>query len=237
MHCFNRLKPGPRLTDDISDGLSYAVELYATGVYRKDKSNGKALHRIGTYGAIRNMPRNDNRYVYSPSDLNLEEAISKVLRGIGQDLGDLLSSTQDITTELKLKLQPGNLHLEKIAAIEKNVKKSQKQALNLLWLANGGHVEDPRKDTKPDIRKVTFRLKTPKASQVFLVGDFNGWDKRANPMEKIRYGSWETTLILPIGKYQFKFMVDGKWRESLEGELTEPNKYGTLNNIVIVGET
>lgn len=63
MHCFNRLKPGPRLTDDISDGLSYAVELYATGVYRKDKSIGKAPHRIGTYGFIRNMPRIDNIYI------------------------------------------------------------------------------------------------------------------------------------------------------------------------------
>ena len=78
---------------------------------------------------------------------------------------------------------------------------------------------------------------TNQTSAVFiLVGDFNGWDKRADPMQKDSYGSWETTLILPIGKYEFKFMVDGQWRESLEDELTAPNKYGTFNNVVHVGE-
>jgi len=232
-----RLKPGPLQTDDISDGLSHAVELYATGVYRKDGSNGKASHRIGTYGVIRNLSRNDNRYEDPPSVLNLEEATSKVLRGIGHDLYDLLSSTQEITTDLKQKLQPGNSHLEKIRAIETNVKKSQKQARQLLWIAKGGNSEDPRKEAKSNIRNVTFRLKTPKASQVFLVGDFNGWDKRANPMQKHSNGSWETTLVLPIGKYEFKFMVDGKWRESPEDKRTAPNSYGTFNNVVNIGET
>jgi PAS domain S-box-containing protein len=232
-----RLKPGPRQSDDTSNGFTHAVELYATGVYRKDEANGKAIHRIGTYGVLRNMPRSDNRYEDPSSALNLDEAISKVLRGIGQDLYDMLSSTQGITADLKQKLQPGNLHLDKIMAIETNVKKSQKQARQLLWLSNGANLENPLKETKSDIRKVTFRLKTRKASQVFLVGDFNGWDKQANLMIKDSNGSWETTLILPIGRYEFKFMVDGKWRESFEDELTAPNDYGTFNNVVTVGET
>lgn len=79
------------------------------------------------------------------------------------------------------------------------------------------------------------RLKTPRASEVLLAGDFNGWNPQANPLKKDRNGFWKTTLILPSGRYEFKFMVDSRRRENLETELTAPNSYGTLNNVVVVG--
>jgi 1,4-alpha-glucan branching enzyme len=109
------------------------------------------------------------------------------------------------------------------------------QARQLLWLANGGKQDHQRMRINPADRRVTFRLKTPRASEVLLAGDFNGWDPRANPLKKDRNGFWKTTLILPSGRYEFKFMVDGRWRENLETELTAPNSCGTLNNVVVVG--
>ena len=90
---------------------------------------------------------------------------------------------------------------------------------------------------KQKSRKVTFRLKSSKASQVFLAGDFNGWNAWLNPLRKDKDGLWVTTLELPVGRYEFKFMVDGKWRESLEDEPAVPNSCGTFNNVVNVGET
>jgi PAS domain S-box-containing protein len=234
-----RLKPGPQKTDESIGGYYSVVELHATGVYRKNKANGKAS-LIGTYGFIRNMKENGNKPEDQTSIPKLEEAISKVLSGIGQDLNDLLSSTQNITIGLKQKLQPGNSQLKEIRSIETNMEKGQEQVRQLLWLANGGNLEDDlkevKKEIKSDIRRVTFRLTTPNARQVSLVGDFNDWGLQVNPMQKGSDGLWETTLILPVGRYEFKFRVDGKWRESRADEFTVPNEFGSLNNVVVVGE-
>jgi PAS domain S-box-containing protein len=234
-----RLKPGPQKTDDSIDGYYSVVELHATGVYRKNKKNGKTA-LIGTYGFIRNRKEDVAKQEGQSSIPELEEAISKVLSGIGKDLNDVLSATQSSTLRLKRKLPPVQSQLSEIGSIESNIGKGKEKVRQLLWLANGGNLEDALKDAerkvRSDIRKVIFRLKSPKARQVSLVGDFNGWDTRANPLQKDSDGLWETVLILETGRYEFKFMVDGKWRESRGDEFTVPNKYGSYNNVVVVGE-
>lgn len=68
------------------------------------------------------------------------------------------------------------------------------------------------------------------------MGDFNNWDTGANPMKLDKDGSWKVSLIFPPGRYEFKFLVDGKWREGLKGEQTVLNCFGTLNNVLIVPE-
>jgi len=68
------------------------------------------------------------------------------------------------------------------------------------------------------------------------VGDFNNWDAGANPMKLDKDGSWKVSLIFPPGRYELKFLVDGKWREGSKEEQTVPNCFGTLNNVLIVHE-
>ncbi len=85
-------------------------------------------------------------------------------------------------------------------------------------------------------RKVTFSLRAPNAREVSLVGDFNNWDAGANPMKLDKDGSWKVSLIFPPGRYELKFLVDGKWREGSKEEQTVPNCFGTLNNVLIVPE-
>ena len=85
-------------------------------------------------------------------------------------------------------------------------------------------------------RKITFSLKAPDAKEVFLAGDFNYWDTGANPMKLDEDGSWKVSLILNPGRYEFKFLVDGKWREGRKEEQTVPNRFGTLNNVLIIPE-
>ena len=230
-----RLKRGPRQTDGATKGSFTVVNLHSTGVYRKDKANGKVIH-IGTYGVIRNMSQHKDAHEIPSKGINLEEAISKVLSEIGQDLNGLLTSTQDITTALKYKMRPADPNLQQIKIIESNVQNSRYQARQLLWLANGGKLDYQRLGVNRENRRVVFRLKAPKANKVSLTGDFNGWDAGVNPMRKYKDGLWETTLMLPAGKYEFKFLVDGQWRECLENEVTAPNRYGTSNNVVQVGE-
>jgi 1,4-alpha-glucan branching enzyme len=94
--------------------------------------------------------------------------------------------------------------------------------------------EEPKK--KRFRRGVRFSLKAPNAKEVFLVGDFNNWDAAANPMKLDADGSWKTSLIIPPGRYEFKLWVDGKWREGTKEEQTVSNRFGTLNNVLIVPE-
>ena len=231
-----RLKPGPLHTSKVSTGFNYPVELYATGVYRKGLANGETA-QLGTYGVIRNIPQNGNHRINPARDMPLEKKLLKTLSGIGHDLNDLLSSTRSITANLKNRLQNSTPHLENIGDIEINLKKSQMHAQELLRITNRRNPKHQQKKIKSDCRKVTFRLNTSNANQVYLVGDFNNWDSQATSLQKSRKSRWETTLVLPIGRYEYKFMVDGKWRENLKDEQTAPNKYGTFNNFVNVGET
>ena len=85
-------------------------------------------------------------------------------------------------------------------------------------------------------RRITFSLKATHASEVCLVGDFNNWDAGANPMKLDEDGRWKTSLLFPPGKHEFKFLVDGNWREGTKEEQTVPNCFGTLNNVLIIPE-
>ena len=83
-------------------------------------------------------------------------------------------------------------------------------------------------------RKVRFSLKAPNATQVSLVGDFNDWDTKAHSMKPEKDGSWKVSVIFPPGRYEFKFLVDGNWREGSKKEQTVLNCFGTLNNVLII---
>lgn len=85
-------------------------------------------------------------------------------------------------------------------------------------------------------RRVTFSLKAPAAAEVTLVGDFNRWEEGATPLKRDDNGKWRVTLTLVPGKYEFKFKVDGRWREASKREPTVCNAFGTVNNVLIVPE-
>lgn len=92
----------------------------------------------------------------------------------------------------------------------------------------------PPNHAMPEKKKVTFRLKSPDATTVMLVGDFNHWSRNAAPMTPDAAGRWRTTLWLVPGRYEFKFLVDGKWREPAANENAVRNRFGTRNNVVFI---
>ena len=232
-----RLKPGPRQTTTTATSSYFSViELYASGVYRNGKASGpKPL--IGTYGIIRDMSQHTDRRRDSSKTLFAAKSHDRKLREIGYDLNGFLSSTIGMTSALKQKFPSDSPDLEQIENIESHLSKGHAQARHLLALVNGKPLDDRSAKPRASTRRVIFRLKAPKAKQVLLAGDFNGWDAPTNPLEKNSDGLWETHLLLPAGSYEFKFMVDGKWRDAQAHERTAPNSYGTLNNLVVVGES
>ncbi|MEQ9424560.1 MAG: alpha-amylase family glycosyl hydrolase [Cyclobacteriaceae bacterium] len=51
-----------------------------------------------------------------------------------------------------------------------------------------------------------YREWAPKATKLYLTGDFNGWDRNANPLKKKAGGVWE--IFLPDSKYRLKLTHD-----------------------------
>jgi 1,4-alpha-glucan branching enzyme len=48
-----------------------------------------------------------------------------------------------------------------------------------------------------------YREWAPRADQLYLIGDFNGWDRRSHPLKRNDAGVWE--IFLPDGEYADRF--------------------------------
>ena len=59
------------------------------------------------------------------------------------------------------------------------------------------------------VKPVSFFIAAPNAKWVSLVGDFNGWDPDADPMQRRIDGWWSIQVPLPHGHHHYLFLVDG----------------------------
>lgn len=88
--------------------------------------------------------------------------------------------------------------------------------------------------------KVTFRISkeaAQSAQQVFLVGDFNGWNEQATPMNPLKSGEFSTVLELGTDtpEYQFRYLYDGsRWENDWEADGYATNGVDGENSIVRV---
>ena len=81
-------------------------------------------------------------------------------------------------------------------------------------------------------RRVTFSFESSDAQEVILVGDFNNWNVKKHSMKKDGNGTWVKSVIISPGKYEYKFLVDGQWKEDPQNGQTCPNCFGTYNNVI-----
>jgi 1,4-alpha-glucan branching enzyme len=58
---------------------------------------------------------------------------------------------------------------------------------------------------------VVFSIHAPEAKTVFVCGGFNSWKTIEFLLEKKENGDWETTIPIPPGRYEYKFVVDSVW--------------------------
>ena len=89
-----------------------------------------------------------------------------------------------------------------------------------------------KSESKTKKRRIKFSLESPDAQKVSLVGDFNKWDEKTLCMKKNKNGTWEKTTLLPPGRYEYRFFVDGEWRNDPTNDLVCPNNFGTQNNVI-----
>ncbi len=81
-------------------------------------------------------------------------------------------------------------------------------------------------------KRIEFTYEAPDAREVILVGSFNNWSPEKHPMKMNGDGIWRKTLILPQGPYEYKFLVDGQWKEDPLNERCCYNCFGSINSIV-----
>ena len=94
----------------------------------------------------------------------------------------------------------------------------------------------PKKNEKSKAkrRRVVMRLNAPGAKEVSLMGDFNNWDAGVHPMKQNEDGSWGRVLMLPPGRYEYKFLIDGEWRNDPKNCDFCLNCFGTRNNVMVI---
>ena len=90
--------------------------------------------------------------------------------------------------------------------------------------------------TSTDRDATRFKLTLPStASEVAIVGDFNGWDEHATPM--VRDGSgWSVRVPLPPGRHVYAFVIDGtRWLVDPLAPQVPDAAFGPANALVVDG--
>jgi 5'-AMP-activated protein kinase regulatory beta subunit len=83
--------------------------------------------------------------------------------------------------------------------------------------------------------EVDFVLECLHAERVYVTGEFNQWQPACMRMiGNLDAGLWEKKLVLMPGRYEYKFIVDGKWQHDPEACENVRIIHGTLNSVMEV---
>lgn len=99
-----------------------------------------------------------------------------------------------------------------------------------------GRVGLPRstdRKRKPAVKRVQFALDAPEAREVAVTGTFCHWSD-GFLLRKQRDGRWKRTMRLPPGRYEYSFVVDGRWRPDPAHRNRTPNPFGGQNSVLQV---
>lgn len=84
-----------------------------------------------------------------------------------------------------------------------------------------------------DVVVKEFALHAPEAGAVYVLGDFNNWQKsEAHMLTKLETGQWSGHFTLNRGKYRYKFLVDNEWRNDPQNPQVEANVFGGADSVV-----
>lgn len=81
---------------------------------------------------------------------------------------------------------------------------------------------------------VCLALTHPTAQEVCIAGSFNDWHPTVTPMIRLEDGRWAKELALPPGRYEYRFVVDGKWVDDPAATELVPNVFGSANAVLEV---
>jgi len=83
-------------------------------------------------------------------------------------------------------------------------------------------------------RAVRFGMDVSGARNVSVVGTFNRWAPGATPLRCVGGLKWFTYVSLPLGRHEYRFVVDGKWVDDPKAKAYVPNSQGGRNAVLEV---
>ncbi|MEZ4647680.1 MAG: alpha-amylase family glycosyl hydrolase [Candidatus Eisenbacteria bacterium] len=84
---------------------------------------------------------------------------------------------------------------------------------------------------------VLFQVAAPGAKDVFLAGSFNSWSADSQRMsDEDHDGVWTTSLPLSPGTYQYKFVIDGNWKEDAAAASFVDDGFGGKNSVLEISQ-
>lgn len=87
--------------------------------------------------------------------------------------------------------------------------------------------------SKP-VCKVTFTVPAEDAKKVSVVGDWNKWSAKAEPLKKLKNGTFKGTVNLDAEKsYEFRYLVDGNFINDDQADAYAWNDYAGAENGVL----
>lgn len=82
--------------------------------------------------------------------------------------------------------------------------------------------------------RVSLQYHFPDATTLSISGSFNGWDALGVPLQPIGAGQWGIDLDLPLGRHEFRLIVDGSWSDVPDAAETVENPFGSRNAVLMV---
>jgi len=126
----------------------------------------------------------------------------------------------------------GRIDLETVA-VEPSPKKTTESAAGK---ADPQPPIQPVSERFPALEKqeITLAFFAPEARVVNVAGNFNNWRPDATPLKNTGNGKWAVRLRLRSGRYEYRFVVDGRWSEDPQASQRVANLYGGFNSVFMV---
>ncbi|MDA3798232.1 MAG: isoamylase early set domain-containing protein [Kiritimatiellae bacterium] len=89
------------------------------------------------------------------------------------------------------------------------------------------------KEKKVRRKRIKFSVSANSESKVYVAGDFNNWDPSNKELKDANGdGSFEGSILLEPGKYEYKFVVDKTWTIDPQCDEWKTNGYGSINSLI-----
>jgi 1,4-alpha-glucan branching enzyme len=102
--------------------------------------------------------------------------------------------------------------------------------------ARGGQRKQAAKQVKMrgglKMKRVTFQLNADAGSQVCVAGTFNKWSATAHKLKHNGKGGYSLSMLLPPGRHEYKFLVNGQWQLDPNCARQVGNAFGSRNCVL-----
>ena len=101
-------------------------------------------------------------------------------------------------------------------------------------MASIKHEAPTSRPAAPNVNRVFLEVTEPGARQVCVAGTFNDWKPETTPLTRDADGKWFGDLAVNPGRYEYLFVVDGRWLTDPKAKESVQNPFGGVNSVMVV---